>query len=125
MPGSLVEFSVNGRSFKAAADADGNTKYGGKENEFSPNGDGISGRNIQTVIGWMFSGVNFNIDDENEDLEFLVEVQRAGKFVPCKAVYSDGSVRSGIGNITGAIEVSSMSGTAPLTFEGPGTFALQ
>lgn len=125
MPGSLIEFSFNGRSFKAAADADGNTKLGGVENEFSANGDGITGRFIQTTVGWMFSGVNFNIDDDNEDLEFLTEGQRLGKPLPCKAVYSDGTVRSGAGNITGAIEVSSMNGTAPLTFEGAGKFQLQ
>lgn len=125
MPGSLIEFSVNGRSFKAAADADGNTKYGGVENEFNPNGDGISGRYIQTTVGWMFSGINFNIDDDNGDLEFLEDIKKQGKPVPCKAVYANGSVRSGAGNITGAIEVSSMQGTAPLTLEGPGTFQLQ
>lgn len=125
MPGSLIEFSVNGRSFKAAADADGNTKLGGKENEFSANGDGITGRYIQTVNGWMFSGINFNIDDDNEDLEFLQDISDKGNPVPCKAVYSDGSVRAGSGCITGAIEVSSMNGTAPLTFEGAGKFQLQ
>ena len=125
MAGSLVEFSVNGRSFKAAADADGNTKLGGKENEFMANGDGISGRVVQTVVGWSFTGVNFNIDDENGDLEFLQDIADKGRFVPCKAVYSDGSVRAGSGVVTGEIAVSSFNGTAPLTFEGAGKFQLQ
>ena len=125
MPGSLVEFSVNGRSFKCAADADGNTKLGGKENEFSANGDGISGRVIQTVVPWSFSGVNFAVDDDNGDLEFLQDIADAGKQVPCKGVYSDGTVRSGSGIITGEIAVSSMNGTVPLTFEGSGKFQKQ
>ncbi|AUR91749.1 hypothetical protein NVP1164O_13 [Vibrio phage 1.164.O._10N.261.51.A7] len=125
MPGSLVEFAVNGRSFKCAADADGNTMLGGKSNEFSANGDGISGRLIQTVTGWKFSGINFAIDDDNDDQEFLQNIADAGRFVPMKAVYSDGTVRAGQGNITGDIEVSSMNGTAPLTLEGPGKFIKQ
>lgn len=125
MPGSLVEFAVNGRSFKCAADADGNTMLGGKSNEFSANGDGISGRVIQTVMPWKFSGINFAIDDDNDDLEFLQNIADAGRQVPCKGVYSDGTVRSGQGIITGDIEVSSMNGTAPLTFEGSGKFQKQ
>jgi len=125
MPGSLVEFAVNGRSFKCAADADGNTMLGGKVVEFQANGDGISGRPIQTMSGWKFSGINFSIDDDNSDLEFLQDIADAGKFVPMKAVYSDGTVRAGQGIITGEIEVSSMNGTAPLTLEGPGRFAKQ
>ena len=125
MPGSLVEISVDGRSFKAAADADGSTKLGGMSSEFSPNGDGQTGRNILTRTGWGLSGVDLAFDDENADLEFLQGVQDSGRFIPVKAVYADGTIRSGRGNVTGTIEVSSMSGTASVAFEGPGKFALQ
>lgn len=125
MPGSLVEFSINGRSFKCASDADGNTSLGGRVNEFQANGDGISGRVIQTVSGWKFSGINFAIDEDNDDLEFLQDVADAGRMVPMKAVYSDGTIRAGQGAITGEIEVSSMNGTAPLTLEGSGKFQKQ
>ena len=125
MPGSLVEFAINGRAFKCAADADGNTDMGGKENEFQANGDGVTGRLIQTAKGWKFSGINFAIDEDNDDQEFLQNIADAGKFIPMKAIYSDGTVRAGKGNITGAIEVSSMNGTAPLTLEGPGKFQKQ
>jgi len=125
MPGSLVEITIDGRSFKAAADADGSTKFGGYSNEFQPNGDGETGRLIQTRTGWALSGVAVAMDDDNGDLEFVETVKAGGRFVPIKAVYSDGNVRAGRGNITGDVEVSSMSGTADLTFEGPGTFQLQ
>ena len=125
MPGSLVDFSINGRSFKCAADADGNTDMGGYENEFQANGDGVTGRFIQTAKGWKFSGINFAIDDDNGDQEFLQDVANGGKPVPMKATYSDGTIRGGKGNITGAIEVSSANGTAPLTLEGPGKFQKQ
>lgn len=125
MPGSLVEFSINGRSFKCASDADGGTSLGGRVNEFQANGDGISGRVIQTVAGWKFSGINFAIDEDNDDLEFLQNVADAGRMVPMKAVYSDGTIRAGQGVITGEIEVSSMNGTAPLTLEGSGKFQKQ
>ncbi len=125
MPGSIVEMSIDGRSLKAAADADGNTGLGGVENEYSPNGDGETGRLIQTRKGWMLSGIDTAMDDDNGDLEFVQAVADSGRFVPIKAVYADGTVRSGRGNVTGTIEVSSMSGTAPLTFEGPGKFQIQ
>ena len=125
MPGSLIEFSVNGRPFKCAADADGNTDMGGKENEFRANGDGVTGRFIQTAKGWKLSGINFAIDEDNDDLEFLQNIADGGKPVTMKASYSDGTVRSGKGNVTGAIEVSSMNGTAPLTLEDPGKFQKQ
>lgn len=125
MPGSIVEVSVDGRSFKAAADADGSTKFGGYENEYMPNGDGETGRLKQMRVGWSFTGVSMAIDDANGDLEFLETVKAQGRFVPIKAVYADGTVRSGRGNITGELAVSSMNGTADVSFEGPGTFAIQ
>ena len=124
MPGSLIEISVDGQSFKAAADADGTTRLGGMSSEYSPNGDG-GGRNILTRVGWSLSGVDLAFDDANGDLEFLQGVQDSGRFVPIKAVYADGTIRSGRGNVTGSIEVSSMSGTASVGFEGPGKFAIQ
>ena len=125
MPGSIVEVSVDGRSYKAANDADGATKFGGYENEFQANGDGQTGRLIQTRVGWSFSGAAIAIDDQNGDLEFLENIKALGRFVPIKFVYADGTVRSGSGNITGELAVSSMSGTADVTFEGPGVLQQQ
>lgn len=131
MPGSLREITLEGRSFKAAADADGSTSYGGYDTEFSSNGDGATGRFIQTAAGWSLSGVDIAVEDGTDDLEFLTDFQTraarvsGGTGLPIKAVYADGTVRSGGGGITGKIEVSSMSGTASLTFEGAGTFQKQ
>ena len=125
MAGSMIEFSIKGRSFKCSADADGSTMLGGRSNEFKPSGDGITGKITQTMKGWKFSGISFNIDDESGDLEFLQDVADSGKLVPMKGVYSDGTVRSGQGTITGDLEVSSMSGTASVTIEGPGKFQIQ
>lgn len=125
MPGSLVEISIDGRSFKAAADADGSTKFGGYENEYQANGDGETGRLIQTRVGWSLSGVAVAMDDQNGDLEFVEQVKAQGRFVPIKAVYADGTVRSGRGNIIGELAVSSMNGTADMSFSGPGTFSQQ
>lgn len=124
MPGSMIGISINGREFKFAADADGSTDIGGYENEFQANGDGATGRIIQTAKGWTFSG-DASIDDDNGDHEFLQDVANSGKFVPIKSTYSDGTIRGGQGNITGAIEVSSMNGTASLTLKGPGKFQKQ
>lgn len=124
MPGSLIGFSFMGRSFKCAGDADGNTNIGGYENEYQSYGNG-DGRYIQKMGGWKFSGISFAIDEDSDDLEFLKNGKDTGKPQVCKAEYSDGTVRSGKGNITGAIEVSSMNGTAPLTFEGPFEFKKQ
>ena len=125
MPGSLIEITIDGRSFKAAADADGTTRLGGISNEYSPNGDGETGRYIQTRQGWMLGGIDLAFDDDNADLEYAQSVQAKGTSVPIKATYADGTVRSGRGNIIGSIEVSSMSGTASVGFEGPGKFAIQ
>lgn len=125
MPGSIKEISIDGRSFKAAADADASTKYGGTENEYNPNGDGETGRFIVTRVGWSLTGVDVAIDDENDDLEYVEGVKALARSVPIKVEYADGTVRSGRGNITGEIVVSSMSGTAPMSFEGPGKFDQQ
>lgn len=131
MPGSIVEVSLDGRSFKAAADGDGSTNLGGESVEFLANGDGETGRFQITKRGWMFSGISIAVDDENDDHEFLKSFKsRAarvpqGRGLPIKVVYADGTVRSGGGSITGDVEVSSMTGTADITLEGAGEFAKQ
>ena len=125
MPGSISEISLNGRSFKATADGDGATNLGGMSNELQMNGDGETARLKQTRTAWKFSGLDIAIDDENEDQEFIQDLQGNGKPFPIKVTYSDGTVRSGKGSVIGDIESSSMNGTASIELSGPGKFKKQ
>lgn len=116
--GSIESVSINSRVFPVAADADSNRDLGGFTNEVQPNGDGSS-RKIMTRKPWKVDGIQLEINDVNDDLEFLQSVADSPDYVPFLITYVDSTSYQGRGTITGDITSSSQSATSTLEFCGP------
>jgi hypothetical protein len=115
--GSIQEVSIKGRIFVVAADADATIDLGGFVNETSPNGDG-SARTLKTRKVWKTEGLALEIDDARADLEFLQAIADSTKDVPMTITQVSGITYSGKGTITGDIQKSTASATAPIVLSG-------
>ena len=122
--GSIESVGLAGRTFSVAADADSNRKLGGWENEAQPNGDGTA-RLIKTRVVWQLDGLTLSIDDLRGDQEYLQDLKDRLDFFPIDITYASGSVYSGLGQVTGEEQTSSMSTTAAVTLSGPGKLTRQ
>lgn len=122
--GSVREFSIAGRSFAVAADADVNMKLGGSENETQANGNGTS-RRLQTVTPWSLDGLVLTIDDDAGDLEFLQDLANDGGDEAVTITYASGEVYQGSGAPEGEIAKASQATTAAVKFAGPGALTKQ
>lgn len=122
--GSIESVGLAGRTFSVAADADSNRKLGGWENEAQPNGDGTA-RLIKTRVVWLLDGLTLSIDDLRGDQEYLQDLKDRLDFFPIDITYASGVVYSGLGQVTGEEQVSSMSTTAAVTLSGPGKLTRQ
>lgn len=117
--GSIESVNIVGRTFAVASDADSNRKMGGATNEHQPNGNG-TGRLIKNINGWMLDGLRLSIDDLRGDQEFLQARADENDYFPVSITYASGAIYSGLGQITGDLQASSMSTTCEVTLEGPG-----
>lgn len=122
--GSVEKVSIRRRIFAVAADADVNLDLGGKSNEVQSNGNG-SARVIQTRKPWMLDGLALQIDDQQNDLEFLQEVANDGVPVPVTITLASGVTYQGEGTITGDIKKSTQNTTAPISLSGGGELTQQ
>ena len=68
--GPFVKLTIAGRPFKYTADATPSVKRGGFENAYEPNGDGTA-RQLKTRVTWAITGNKVEIDNSNDDFEFL------------------------------------------------------
>lgn len=122
--GSIESISINGRNFPVASDAEANRKLGGFENEVQANGDGTA-RVVKSRVPWMLDGVSVEIDDSRGDHEFLQEIANGNGFVPIAITFASGVTYQADGTITGEIQASSQSATAPISLSGPGEMTSQ
>jgi hypothetical protein len=122
--GSILGVSVNNRRFPVAADADSNRDLGGFTSESQPNGDGTR-RRVKTRKVWMVDGVQLEIDNLRQDLEFLQAVQDGEDDVPIVFEYIDGTSYAALGNVEGDLKAASQNATGTLSFTGPGTLKQQ
>lgn len=122
--GSIESVGLAGRTFSVAADADSNRKLGGWENEVQPNGDGTA-RMIKTRVAWQIDGLTLSIDDLRGDQEYLQDLKGRKDFYPIDITYASGAVYSGLGQVTGEEQTSSMSTTSAVTLAGPGKLTRQ
>jgi len=122
--GSIESVSITGRTFAVASDADSNRKMGGSNNEFQSNGDG-TGRLVKTREGWMLDGLRLSVDDLRGDQEFLQARADENDFFPISITYASGAIYSGLGQITGDLQASSMTTTCEVTLMGPGSLKSQ
>ena len=117
--GPLETISIAGREFRCTADADVSRKFGGFENEYQSNGDG-SARMIKTPVTWQLGGVAVEIDNDNNDQEYLESVKDSQDDVDIVATYTDGNSYTGRGNIEGELTYSNNSAAASFDLKGPG-----
>lgn len=122
--GSIESVSIRGRLFPVASDADANRKLGGFENEVQANGDGTA-RIVKTRVPWMIDGLSLEIDEDRADQEFLQEIADGRDFVAITITFASGITFQGRGTVSGEIQASSQSATAPITLSGPGELSQQ
>lgn len=117
--GPIQSVSVRGRLFAVAADADGNRKLGGYENEVKANGDGTA-RMIKTRVPWSVMGLKLAIDDAKNDQEFLKSIADGNDYVPLVFNFVSGLSYQASGQLVGEINFSNQDSTAEVGFSGPG-----
>lgn len=116
--GSISEVSLAGQVFPVAADAESQRKLGGFENAVESNGNG-SGRMIKTRVPFSITGLTLEIDDSRDDQKFLQDLSARTEFFPISVTYASGITFSGLGIVTGEVQVSSQSQTASVDLMGP------
>ena len=122
--GSVQEVTIAGRSFAVAADAEGQIKIGGFENDVQADGGGTA-RMIKTRVPWNIDGLTLSIDDDNGDREFLQSTADGNSFVPIAITLAGGAVYQGSGQITAEFPTSTTNATAAVSLMGPGGLTKQ
>lgn len=122
--GSIESVSLDGRNFSVAADADGQMKPGGKENEVQANGNGTT-RLLQTQVPFELTGISVAIDDDAGDFEFLQALKNRKGYFPMSITLAGGQVWQGTGQITGDNGRSTASATMTLDLMGEGELTQQ
>ncbi len=121
--GSIKNYSIKGRSFTVAADADANIDTGGYSTEVQSNGD-LTARDIMTAKPWSIDGLNTSIDHNRDDMKFLQDISD-GKdasddgFYDCTITLVNGITFQGRGKVSGDLKLSTKNATCPVTLMGP------
>ena len=115
--GPFESHTLNGRRFTCDADDDAKWKFGGKNNEVKPNGDGSS-RVVQSRKTDSIEGGSLVIDFDKGDDEFLQDLKNSGKMFDYSGTANDGAVFAGLVQIVDAIEISFKAGTASVSLQG-------
>lgn len=123
--GSIEHVTIGNRLFAVAADADATINLGGDTNEIQPNGDRKTSRMIKTVNFWAVGGLAVSINDSNRDQEFLQDIADGNVYEPFTVKMASGVVYQGTGTVTEAVERSSQSATATVSFGGEGKLTQQ
>lgn len=122
--GSIEALTLDGRTYSVAADAEAQRKIGGFENEVQANGDGTA-RLIKTRVPLSLDGMTLDIDDAQDDAQFLQDLQDGNSFFPISITYASGKVYQGTAQIVGETQTSSQNATASVSLMGPGVLTRQ
>lgn len=115
--GALESIVIKGRRFTCKADDEAEILLSGYSNEEIVQGDG-SVKWKKTRHAGHISGINVNIDDARDDLEFLQECQNSLDPFDVTATKVDGTVYSGSVQITDEIPENAGENTVELTLVG-------
>jgi len=118
--GPLATVSIMGREFKVTASSDVKRNMGGFTNAVESNGD-LSARLLKTPTPWSLGDVEIEIDDDREDQEFLLGIQKMADWVDCAGTWVSGKVYGGTGQIIGDLAASSANASASIELSGPGS----
>ena len=122
--GSIESITLDGRNFAVAADAEGQRKLGGFENEVQANGDGTA-RLIKTRVPLSFDGITLEIDDNRGDAEFLQELSNRNDYFAISITYASGVTYQATSQIVGETQTSSQNATSSVSLMGPGVLSKQ
>lgn len=117
--GSIQKVSLAGSTFNATADNEATLMLGGKSNEVRPNGDGVTGRTVKTVVPWKISGLELAVDFAAGEMEFLQNLADGPPFA-CAITLADGKVFRGTGSIQGDLTGNTQNSTASMELSGSG-----
>jgi hypothetical protein len=122
--GSIQSLTIGGRIFTPSADSEAERDLGGYKNEYESNGDGTA-RKIMTRKPWELSGLTVNINDDNQDAEFLQSIADSKSDTSITITYASGAVYEGQGSIADDLKTNSMKTVASLTLRGGGVLTQQ
>ncbi|MCK9556231.1 hypothetical protein M0R36_10535 [bacterium] len=117
--GPAETISIAGREFRCTADNTVNMKLGGYENTHEANGDG-STRILKTRTLAKLSGVAVEVDNQNQDFEFLTDVANGAEDVDVVITYTDGTSYAGVLGIDGELANDVSKATATFDMAGGG-----
>ena len=116
--GPLESITINGRTFPVAQDSGPSTDLGGDTNTIEMNGDRTS-RIVKELRPALLESINVQIDHDNNDLQFLDDIQQGTEFVPISVTFVEQTVYSGSGIITDPVVLNSDKATAEIKLSGP------
>jgi len=123
--GPIKELSWAGRTFKSAGDATVSRSLGGMSNDKELNGDGQTGRTIQTVVPWTIEGAMLSTDPDRGDQEFVQDAIDRGEDEQFSCTFADGSTYQGVGTVEGEVKFDGSKATMSANFKGPGKLTKQ
>lgn len=115
--GPFESHVIDGRRFVCDSDDDAQIQIQGYSNEIKINGDGtqrlLKGRTPGTI-----EGTNLCYDPANGDDDFLIERKDKKEMLNYSGTEIDGTVWSGLVQITGDLKFSTKNRTVPVTLTG-------
>jgi hypothetical protein len=115
--GPFESHTIGGRRFVCDAEDDAQIQPHGYTNEVKPNGDG-SNRLNKTRIPGTLEGSNIVFDPANGDDDYLVECRDKKDWLDYSGTACDGTIWTGLVQITGDLKFSYKEGTVPITLSG-------
>jgi hypothetical protein len=117
--GPYKTISIAGREFRCTGECKIDFKGGGFSTERRSNGD-KSSRTILTPELWMATGCVIEIDEDNEDWEFLMDVKNSGEDVDIVLTSCDDISHQGDGGFEGDVTKVKADAAAKFDLSGPG-----
>lgn len=115
--GDIRQISIKGREFDPAPEGSCTLMLSGYSTETKITGNG-RGVNTQTRKTAGIKGLSVSVDADNEDLEFLQDIQDSGLFVPVNLTLISGHTYSGSLSINGDLAFSSSDGKVEMDLLG-------
>jgi hypothetical protein len=115
--GPVESIVIKGRLFEVDAEASVNISLSGMQNEVKRSGNGGK-RLVRSFTSGAIKGAPLVIDHENQDLQYLKDLQSESNFFDVTITLCDGTIYSGEMQFTEKIEEDTKEGTAEISLEG-------